>query len=150
MESDSEASFGGFDLDDVGSIHDNFDNFESDVDVSSTSSVDTEINVDESDVFPSDIDADRFSASKKWSATKRGSELVSHDSVASHRLVRFSGHKRPFLFHFTTPIETGALSWWGGLCLNDPESYAGGSLHSWQVLPCQMGQWIESRRKSVS
>ena len=57
MASDSEASFGGFDLDDVGSILDNFDNFESDVDVSSVSSNGTDISVDEDDVFPSDIDA---------------------------------------------------------------------------------------------
>ena len=57
MASDREASFGWFDLDDVGSIHDNFGNVESDVDVSSVSSVGTDISVDEDDVYTSDIDA---------------------------------------------------------------------------------------------
>ena len=79
--------------------------------------------MDESDVFPSDIDAeDNLVPAKKRSVIKLGSELVKYDNVASHRLVRLSGSKRVFLFHFTTPIETGALSWWDGLCISITQS----------------------------
>ena len=67
--------------------------------------------MDESDIFPSDIDAE----DNLVPAKKQGSELVNNDNVASHRLMQFSGRKRVVLFHFTTSIETGALLWWGGL-----------------------------------